>query len=538
MYENDGGNLIDRASQWGLLPAAEDSWCGSWADYDRDGDLDLFVGRGYGSSDGLSGQAALQDRLFRNDLNLGGGFVDVSAAAGIDQNSGRWDLTLGSAWCDFDQDGDVDLFTTRAIDPLPLGGPGAPAAGSLLYVNQGDGTFVESSDTLIDTNIVYADGAVWTDFDQDGDLDLVVSLWFVQGFAGLQLFRNNAGSLEWAQEYLPVTQGISTIGVSTFDHDLDGMVDLLGIPAGSQDVPMLFTAWKTTSSEDVRFSDHGALSGLEAAQTGGMAVVDFNDDGDQDVMLGRPEVGPNSKLFYRNIQPGGADAPANNFLALTLRARNDDGSWDGGNNLYGVGATVTVSAPAGNPVFTVSQVVDGGSGRGSQSDPTRLTFGLGPQTSADVTVRWPDRATTTTSTTTINDAGSPFEIRDDHDPEIVASTVSGHVEPEPGGKTDYVISWEVRYSSNPEFDRVQVRPKAGSPPLCSFAQFTAWATDVGVTHSVVPLSSGRQLHTLRINNILCVAPCNIEYRVISGFEDSARTNTSAWKSFKILACAQ
>jgi hypothetical protein len=255
-------------------------------------------------------------------------------------------------------------------------------------------------------------------------------------------------------------------------------------------------------------------------------------------MLGRPEVGPNSKLFYRNIQPGGADAPANNFLALTLRARNDDGSWDGGNNLYGVGATVTVSAPAGNPVFTVSQVVDGGSGRGSQSDPTRLTFGLGPQTSADVTVRWPDRATTTTSTTTINDAGSPFEIRDDHDPEIVASTVSGHVEPEPGGKTDYVISWEVRYSSNPEFDRVQVRPKAGSPPLCSFAQFTAWATDVGVTHSVVPLSSGRQLHTLRINNILCVAPCNIEYRVISGFEDSARTNTSAWKSFKILACAQ
>ena len=538
-YENVNGSLVDRAAAWGISTGATNSLCGSFGDYDRDGDLDLFIGRGIvapGYDPDPSGTAAVQDRLFRNDLSSSGTFTDVSVQANIDQDSERIDGTPSGSWADYDGDGDVDLVTARIQDHLTGGPPGPPSLGSLLYVNQGNGTFVESSDVLITDNILYHNGSVWVDYDQDSDLDLVVSTEGDQNFGGLRVYRNDDGTLNQATELWDYTQGTKLVGVAAVDQDLDGLIDLVGIPKDAGQIPQAFQAFRHANG-NVLYWDQGQNLGLAAAKTGGVAVSDYNRDGDLDLLFGRPEVGANSKIFYRNTRPDGTDAPVNNYLVLKFSARNNDGSWDGGNNYYGVGATVNVQAPAASPQITVSRVIDGGSSRGGQETPGRLTFGLGQYTDALVTVRWPDGSQTIETVTSVNNSASPFEIRDDHAPGIPPATVTGWPEPQPGGLLDYVVSWRCTYTCDESRDEVDFRPY-GTKPQCQFPAVTLGPGDPDVIHTVTPLAGGGTQHTLRWINRTCVPTCKVEYRVRSGFVDTSRNSESAWKNFTVPVCIQ
>src|SRR5688500_5114588 len=87
----------------------------SWADYDNDGWVDLFVAAGFGQ----------QNRLFRNDGN--GGFVRVTAGPVATDVA---DASIG-VWGDTDNDGDLDLYVTNYEEP----------AADFFYSNNGDGTF-------------------------------------------------------------------------------------------------------------------------------------------------------------------------------------------------------------------------------------------------------------------------------------------------------------------------------------------------------------------------------------------------------------
>ena len=134
------------------------------ADYDGDGDLDLFVG--------FNGTP---NHLYRNDK---GRFTDVAAAAGVADAR----PTRAAAWGDFDADGDPDLLVGFA-----------PGAGSVLQLYRNDrGRFVDVTD---DAGLAMPPGAVrqpaWVDVDADGDLDLFV------GFRDRAdvLFRNDGGTL-------------------------------------------------------------------------------------------------------------------------------------------------------------------------------------------------------------------------------------------------------------------------------------------------------------------------------------------------------
>ena len=78
------------------------------ADYDDDGDLDIYV----------SNYRLQPNYLFRNDGDFH--FTDVAVAAGNvdgDGESGAWGHTVGSAWCDFDNDGYFDLFVGNFSHP-------------------------------------------------------------------------------------------------------------------------------------------------------------------------------------------------------------------------------------------------------------------------------------------------------------------------------------------------------------------------------------------------------------------------------------
>ena len=150
----------------------------SVADYDNDGDDDLYV------------TCLGANKLYRNDS---GSFTDVTKQA----NVGDERFSTGAAWGDYDRDGDLDLFVANyvafSLDKLPqfgkgetcryrnievqCGPRGLAGAGDTLYRNNGNGTFTDVSKTakVDDANGYYGLGVVWTDFDDDGWLDIFVA---------------------------------------------------------------------------------------------------------------------------------------------------------------------------------------------------------------------------------------------------------------------------------------------------------------------------------------------------------------------------
>jgi hypothetical protein len=188
LFRNEGGFRFRDVSEeagvdnpgWSLAPSA--------ADYDADGDLDVFVGNDFGL-----------DILLRND---GGRFSEVSDEAGVTLPT----ASMGADWGDYDADGDLDLFVAgmasgsawvlelpqfeirgvpRLLDAMFRSRVRAAVrswfVGNRLYENRGDGRFVErAAESGLQRN-GWAFGAAWLDFDNDGLLDLYATNGFLSG---------------------------------------------------------------------------------------------------------------------------------------------------------------------------------------------------------------------------------------------------------------------------------------------------------------------------------------------------------------------
>lgn len=134
----------------------------SAADYDNDGDLDLYTGRYLDPRRNLpttlfytrNGEG---NRLFRNEGNFR--FTDVTKEAGINETG----LTLGVAWGDYDNDNDLDIYVANDF------------GRDALLRNNGDGTFSDVSKEANAFDPGYGMSSTWADIDNDGDLDIYVS---------------------------------------------------------------------------------------------------------------------------------------------------------------------------------------------------------------------------------------------------------------------------------------------------------------------------------------------------------------------------
>ena len=136
-------------------PFATDSLDGqvwNWVDHDNDGDLDGFV-TNYG------GPTGMRNNLYRND---GGRYVRDTTVGPLVTDA---DVSLGSLWGDFDNDGDLDVFVTN----------GGMRPANKLYVNDGAGRFSSLDAGDLTAVNVPSWGSAAADFDGDGDLDLFVS---------------------------------------------------------------------------------------------------------------------------------------------------------------------------------------------------------------------------------------------------------------------------------------------------------------------------------------------------------------------------
>ncbi len=259
------------------------------ADYDGDGDADLYVG----SYDPASG--SYKHFLFNNEM---GRFKDVSDEVGI-KHSGR---ESSAVFADYDNDGFLDLYITRE-------------GGDILYQNAGKGVFKDvTSDTKIGSK-TGGNKAVFFDLDHDGDLDL-----FETSSVLNLVFRNNGDGTfqERANEMGLSGTGANSQAATFGDFDDDGDIDLF--VANEETSNSLYSNQRQGVYTDV--TENAGLKSKGGASA--VTVGDCNNDGFLDLFVGETN-GENSGL-YLNKGTGSYELLKNNsklFAALKQVKVND-----------------------------------------------------------------------------------------------------------------------------------------------------------------------------------------------------------------------
>ena len=368
LLRNDGkGHFEDVTKQAGLLePVNSNSAC--WADYDNDGDLDLFV--------------CCEQQLCRFYRNEGNGkFVEMSQAAGL--NVYGKVFCKGATWIDYDKDNYPDLFL-NCLD-----------GNVLLFRNTRDGKFREVSHAMgIDGPIAGFSCWAW-DYDNDGWMDIFATCYIrelkhvIEGMQGKQLglrsnrlYRNENG-----KRFVDVTAEagldklFETMGSNFADLDNDGYLDMY-LATGEPNIATLIPNRMFKNVQGKRFVDITASSGTGSLQKGhAVACGDWDRDGNTDIFVemgGAIHGDQYHNMLFQN--PGSTNA----WLTVKLVGKKS--------NRAAIGARIKVVTDATDPK-EVCRTVSSGSSFGA--NPLQQTIGLGKATRiVALEVYWPTTQTT------------------------------------------------------------------------------------------------------------------------------------------------
>lgn len=387
-YRNNGdGTFTDVTSTAGIDADGFGS-SAIFVDYDSDGLLDLLICQYVDYKLGHDIQCAdanrkldycqpgffppSRSRLYRN---LGGlRFADVTDSAGLDST---YDKGLGAVACDVDGDGDQDIYITCDLTP------------NLLYINQGDGRFVEEATArgCALSEDAQPQAGMGVDLrDVDGDLlpDIAVTNYWAEPNnlyrnLGEGFFTDVASAVGLAEPSRP------WVGFGTALRDLnnDGWLDQFVVNGhvvehpegttpgtGRRQAPQLYL-----NEGGGNFSDVSSKAGSAFTQKSvgrGAAFGDWDNDGDIDILL-TPNGGPVSLLRNEN-------GDRNQWIGFKLQGRKS--------NRDGLGSSIVVDAGGRQRRDEVRT----GYSYLCASDP-RLIFGLGAETRIEgAEVRWPSGA--------------------------------------------------------------------------------------------------------------------------------------------------
>ena len=287
LLRNNGGNggdntFSDVTEAAGLAKPAYPSQSAAWADYDKDGDLDLYSCSETMREAGVESTALMfPSRLFQNDGK--GRFEDVAQTAGV----ANMRYCKGSAWADFDNDGDADLYISNFGED------------NRLYRNNGDGTFSDVAPELGTTQPLNSFATWFWDYDNDGWLDIFVAGYgediedAAADYMGMEndgarprLYRNDGvGGFEDVTREVGLWRVHLAMGANFGDLDNDGYPDLyLGTGAPSYDALAPNVMYRNDAGEkfqDVTFS--GRFGHLQKGH--GASFGDLDRDGDQDLFV-------------------------------------------------------------------------------------------------------------------------------------------------------------------------------------------------------------------------------------------------------------
>lgn len=378
VYLNDGTGQFEEATAstgiWLWKPTSSLAV----ADYDLDGDLDLFFGH-WGVP--WEENKAFTEYLWEN--NGTGFFSDVSEIVEIvpayrppPEDDARWEYSLTPLFADINSDGYPDMLLTSDF------------TGTQVLLNNAGESFSDiTTEQITDENGM---GSTVADYDFDGDLDWFVSSihntgekHYVGGETGNRLYRNDGeGRFGDVTEDAGVREGAWGWGACFADFDNDGYVDLFhtngwrSTTSVENDPTDPFHAYLDDPSRlfmangDRTFTERSATLGINHREQGrGVVCTDFDDDGRIDLFIANNGRSP---TVYRNEFDN-----ANHYLQIELKGP--------AGNPASVGARVFVETARA----TQMQEVVLGSNYLSQQ-PCTLHFGLGEATRvASVTVRWP-----------------------------------------------------------------------------------------------------------------------------------------------------
>jgi len=370
LRNNGNGTFSDVTLEAGLLEPVN-SISASWADYDNDGWLDLFI------------CCELQsNRLYHN---LGNGtFEEVAGPSGVHalgQIGGK-----GSAWIDYDNDDYQDLFLNYFV---PTGG------GSKLFHNNRDGTFVEVTSAMGIAGPVLGFSCWAWDYDNDGWLDIFATCYdktlgdMVKGLLGQphhgksnRLYHNrNGGGFEDKTDEAGLNMVLATMGSNYGDFDNDGFLDMY-LGTGEPKLEFLDPNRMFKNVAGRRFAEITGTSGTGNLQKGhAVACGDWDRDGDTDIFIEMG--GATHGDRYHNIlfqNPG----QGNHWLTIKLIGQKT--------NRPAIGARIKV-ATAGNEPLTVHRQVSSGSSFGANT--LQQTIGLARANAVVILeIHWPTSGTT------------------------------------------------------------------------------------------------------------------------------------------------
>ncbi len=249
LYANDRGRLTNVGPRLGLPKKGPEARALAWGDFNQDGFPDLYVGARRGGNE-----------LYRN----GGakGFTGMAVAVGLDLPKVN---TRQVSWIDYDNNGTLDLFIANRSGP------------NHLFANV-NGRFVDrAADVGLDDQRK-AVGACWFDLGADGDLDVFIAH---QGGQRDALFRNDGGVFTDVAAALGVdfpgrAKGEGGVGCSVADFNGDGHLDIFLATYGQDRLYLGDGTGGFSSQHDV-----GASSTLSVASSSG----DFDNDGDMDLYV-------------------------------------------------------------------------------------------------------------------------------------------------------------------------------------------------------------------------------------------------------------
>jgi hypothetical protein len=363
LLQNDGtGRFRDVTFESGLGTVHYPTQTAAWADFDNDGDLDLYIGN-----------ERYPSQLFVNDGR--GHFADVAAAARV--QNGRF--AKGTSWGDYDGDGFADLYVSNY------------EGDNRLYHNNRDGTFTDVAPQLGVTGPYKSFPCWFWDYNNDGNLDLFVASYAADVRDVAAQFLDAPQDTEPACLYegdgkgefqeasaLRRLEGIADVMGSNFgDLDNDGWLDMyLGTGYPEYEALMPNLMYRNAAGE--RFDDVTMAGGFGHLQKGhGVAFADLDNDGDQDIP----------------VQMGGA-YPGDEFGNVLFENPGFQNHWIGikligtKSNRSAIGARIRVDAVEQGTVRSYYKWVNSGGSFGA--NPLQQQIGLGTADSiAKIEILWP-----------------------------------------------------------------------------------------------------------------------------------------------------